>query len=94
MNIFVQWISGKASGKGGEGEEDGKRTVGIPVEFPNVCEAMKYFGKNDNLNIKTQVVGIGVGSKRKLFPRQGRSYYSFYKIIMLQHWGMEMHPSF
>ena len=46
--------------------------VGVPLEFPNVCEMMRYMaGKHENLNIKTQVIGIAIGRRDELFPTQG-----------------------
>ena len=46
--------------------------VGVPLEFPNVCEMMRYMaGKNENLNIKTQVIGIAIWRRDELFPTQG-----------------------
>ena len=49
--------------------------VGVPIEFENVCEMMKYFKSNDNVNVKTQVIGLAVGKKDELFPKNGE--YSF-----------------
>merc|ERR1719233_257912 len=44
------------------------RMVGVPIEFENVCALNKYFKTNDNLNIKTQVIGIAIGTKKEIFP--------------------------
>ena len=43
--------------------------VGVPIEFENVCEMMKYFKSNENINVKTQVIGLAVGKKDELFPK-------------------------
>ena len=32
--------------------------VGLPIEFDNICLAMKYFQGMENLNMKTQVASI------------------------------------
>ena len=46
--------------------------VGVPLEFPNVCEMMRYMAdKHENLNIKTQVIGIAIGRRNELFSTQG-----------------------
>jgi len=41
-----------------------------PVVFDNICEAMKYFSKRENLNINTQVIGFGHKKKHDLLPLQ------------------------
>ena len=46
---------------GGGSEEAHHTQVGLPVEFDNICLAMKYFRGNENLNIRTQVIGVGTG---------------------------------
>merc|ERR1712055_658270 len=77
FNIDLQnLLEGQSSAKGGptyqnDDEEEGARLVGIPVEFDNICEAMKHFSKRENLNIKTQVIGFGHKQKRDLLPLQG-----------------------
>ena len=45
--------------------------MGVPIEFENVCALNKYFKSKENLNIKTQVIGIAIGSKRDIFPLEG-----------------------
>ena len=49
--------------------------VGVPIEFENICEMMKYFKSNENINVKTQVIGLAVGKKDELFPKN-REYLS------------------
>merc|ERR1719402_702145 len=78
FNIDLQsLLEGQSSAKGGptyqkdDDEEEGARLVGVPVEFDNICEAMKYFSKRENLNINTQVIGFGHKQKRDLLPLQG-----------------------
>jgi len=78
FNIDLQsLLEGQSSAKGGptyqkdDDEEAGARLVGVPVEFDNICEAMKYFSKRENLNINTQVIGFGHKQKRVLLPLQG-----------------------
>merc|ERR1719402_1093920 len=77
FNIDLQnLLEGQSSAKGGptyqnDDEEEGARLVGVPVEFDNICEAMKYFSKRENLNINTQVIGFGHKQKSALLPLQG-----------------------
>merc|ERR1719402_256769 len=78
FNIDLQsLLEGQSSAKGGptyqkdDDEEEGARLVGVPVEFDNICEAMKYFSKRENLNINTQVIGFGHKQKHVLLPLQG-----------------------
>ena len=51
--------------------------VGVPIEFENICEMMKYFKSNENINVKTQVIGLAVGKKDELFPKN-REYLFFF----------------
>ena len=74
--FITQLLEGQSSAKGGptyqnDDEEEGARLVGVPVEFDNICEAMKYFSKRENLNINTQVIGFGHKKKHDLLPLQG-----------------------
>jgi len=78
FNIDLQnLLEGQSSAKGGptyqndDDDEEGVRMVGVPVEFDNICEAMRYFSKRDNLNINTQVIGFGHKKKDDLLPLQG-----------------------
>merc|ERR1719402_150058 len=78
FNIDLQnLLEGQSSAKGGptyqkdDEDEAGARLVGVPVEFDNICEAMKYFSKRENLNINTQVIGFGHKKKHDLLPLQG-----------------------
>ena len=77
ISIFNQILDGKSSAFGGPTyhEQTSQRMVGVPIEFENVCEMMKYFKSNDNVNVKTQVIGLAVGKKDELFPKNGE--YSF-----------------
>ena len=34
----------------------------LPFEFPNLCEAHKVFTSYENLNLRTQLVGVGWGA--------------------------------
>ena len=73
MNV----ISGKSSAFGGpifnEQSKTNGRMVGIPIEFPNVCEFMKWAKSKENVNLRTQVVGVGVGKKTDLVPTDKNS---------------------
>ena len=42
--------------------------VGVPIEFPNVCECMKFMHSKENINIHTQVIGVAVGKSEEIFP--------------------------
>ena len=67
----LQILDGKSSAFGGQTyhEQTSQRMVGVPIEFENVCEMMKYFKSNENINVKTQVIGLAVGKKDELFPK-------------------------
>merc|ERR550519_272881 len=77
FNIDLQnLLDGQSSAKGGPiyktvDEGEATRMSGVPVEFDNICEAMKYFSKRENLNINTQVIGFGHKQKSALLPLQG-----------------------
>ena len=51
--------------------------VGVPIEFPNVCELMKWVKTKDNVNLKTQVIGVGVGPKADLIPTDRKILKTF-----------------
>ena len=42
--------------------------VGVPIEFQNVCECMKFMHSKENINIHTQVIGVAVGKREDVFP--------------------------
>ncbi|XP_023334540.1 uncharacterized protein LOC111706022 [Eurytemora carolleeae] len=69
------YLNGKSSAPGGgihkENSEEGTKQSGIPFEFCSICEAMKFFENSENLNIATQLVGIGFGKTCNLFPLNG-----------------------
>ena len=67
----MQILDGKSSAFGGPTyhEQTSQRMVGVPIEFENICEMMKYFKSNENINVKTQVIGLAVGKKDELFPK-------------------------
>ena len=52
------------------------------MEFPTVCDAMLYFQSRTNLNIKTQVIGYGIGSKKDLVPQDGKNYVLCSKLFL------------
>ena len=66
-------LYGKSSAFGGETfhQETNPKTVGLALEYASVCELMNAMKVNDNLNIKTQVIGIAIGRRDELFPTQG-----------------------
>lgn len=39
----------------------------FPIEFPNICELFTFVNTQPNLNIKTQLFGIGFGSVQNYF---------------------------
>ena len=75
----LQILDGKSSAFGGPTyhEQTSQRMVGVPIEFENICEMMKYFKSNENINVKTQVIGLAVGKKDELFPKN-REYLLFF----------------
>ena len=74
VNNILQILSGESSAFGGPTyhEETSKRLVGVPLEFDNVCEMMKFIKSKIKLNFDTQVIGLAVGKKVELFPLNGK----------------------
>merc|ERR1719431_351806 len=66
-------IIGMSSAFGGDlfHPETNKRMAGVPMEFRSVCDAMLFFQVRNNLNIKTQILGYGLGTKLILYPQEG-----------------------
>ena len=46
--------------------------VGVPLEFRSVCELLRWFQTSENLNVKTQVVGLAVGRREEIYPENCR----------------------
>ena len=63
-------MSGVSSAFGGPlfHETDGQRMVGVPLEFRGVCELMRWLKSSDQLNVKTQLIGLAVGRREEIFP--------------------------
>ena len=63
-------LYGKSSAFGGETfhQETNPKTVGLALEYASVCELMNAMKVNDNLNIKTQVIGLVIGERDNVFP--------------------------
>ena len=77
-------LFGESSGWGGKGNkvaENDKdrnkhgRLPGVPLEFPNICELMKFIQERKNVNIKTQVFGIAIGPRNEIFPTNKESLH-------------------
>ena len=43
--------------------------VGVPLEFRGVCELMRWLKSSDQLNVKTQLIGLAVGRREEIFPK-------------------------
>jgi hypothetical protein len=52
--------------------------AGLPFEFTNICDAMKFLEQNENTNLKTQVIGVAFACVADIYPTQGR----FLKILL------------
>merc|ERR1712142_1001685 len=78
INVDLQnLLLGMSSAFGGptfneQNAQDG-RMVGVPIEFDCVCSLMKWLKTKENLNIKTQVIGVAIGPKNDIFPVDGES---------------------
>ena len=70
-------MNGESSAFGGPKWNDAKskRLVGVPMEFENVCEALMFFEHHENINVKTQVIGLAVGKKEDLFPMSSKNLF-------------------
>ena len=55
--------------------------VGVPIEFPNVCECLKFMHSKENINIHTQVIGVAVGKREDIFPTN-RKFIAFENILV------------
>ena len=66
-------LYGKSSAFGGETfhQETNPKTVGLALEYGSVCQLMNAMKANDNLNNKTQVIGLVIGERDDVFPIGG-----------------------
>jgi len=67
-NIVMGESSAYGSSDFNEQNAQSGRMVGVPIEFSNICQLMKFMKSRENLNIKTQVIGIALGAKKEIFP--------------------------
>ena len=56
--------------------------VGVPIEFPNVCECLQFIHSKENINIHTQVIGLAVGKREDIYPTNCK----YPKIIIRANW--------
>ena len=71
-------LYGKSSAFGGETfhQETNPKTVGLALEYGSVCQLMNAMKANDNLNNKTQVIGLVIGERDDVFEGGDKCLYS------------------
>ena len=61
---------------------------GVAVQFENICKAMNFFKKKENLNEKTNVIGILFGTIDDIIPINSKFspeiYISWIYLIVLK----------
>jgi len=68
-------LYGESSAFGGESfnEATAQRMVGVPMDFKNICQMMRFFKNYKNINFNTQVVGFSLGQVSDIYPDRDES---------------------